>query len=448
MNHLSRRKFLTTLGAATSTALLSNCSSNSANNTAPKTNFPSISKTPEISTVRLGYIPSLEIAPLLVAQAQKLFAKHEMNVQLVPFQTWQGICDRTEIGTNLGTSLEGIDGGHFYSPLPELLTEGLMSRNKRRTPMYVIMRLHTNGGYIVASRRLRPFGIRLQRESFVPLQRVARLFGDAINGAIVKARSNHELWLRYWLASLQMVPQQDIKLLEIPSNELANNVKQNKVDLLSLDRWNTIKLNNINLADPAIAIQEIWQNYPGEIFALRADWVDKYPIATQSIVKAIMEAQIWCDNPDNAKALNTLLALNLTNSSSLINQPVQAFSEIFRNSPNQKLDSKTDSQIDRQGRFPIKYWLSDGISVSYPYKSHDLWFLTEYQRWKMLSNQFETREVIDAVNREDLWKSAARELGIPDTNIPASNSRGTEVFFDGVSFDSQNPEKYLSTVNP
>ena len=458
MDHLSRRKFLTTLGAAASTALLSSCSSNSTANIALKTNYSSISKIPEISTIRLGYIPSIEIAPLLVAQNQKLFAKYGMNVQLLPFQTWQDICDRTEFGTDLGASSEGIDGGHFYSPLPELLTEGLISRDKRKTAMYVLMRLHTNGGYIMASRRLSPFGIRLQRESFAPLQRVAKLFGDSINGAIAKAGSNHDLWLRYWLASMQMVPQQDIKLLEVPLNQLERNVKQNQADLLSLDRWNTIKLNNSNLADPAIAIQEIWQNYPGEIFALRADWADKYPIATQSIIKAIMEAQIWCDNPDNAGALNTLLALNLTDSSSLINQPLQAFSQIFQSSPNQKLDSQLDSQINSQinsrissqnkkqnnFHFPIKYWSSDGISVSYPYKSHDLWFLTEYQRWGMLANNFETREVIDAVNREDLWKSAARDLGIPDTNIPVSNSRGIEVFFDGLSFDPQDPEKYLS----
>lgn len=448
MNYLSRRKFLATWGAATGAALLSNCSSNPASKIPLQTNYPSISKTPEISTIRLGYIPSIEIAPLLVAQAQKLFAKYEMNVQLVPFQTWKNICDRTELGTDLGANLEGIDGGHFYSPLPELLTEGLISRDKRKTAMYTLMRLHTNGGYILASQRLRPFGIKLQRESFAPLQRVAKLFGDSINGAIAQVGSNHELWLRYWLASMNMIPQQDIKLLEIPLDQLERTIRQNQADLLSLDRWTTIKLSNANLADPAITIQEIWRNYPGEIFALRADWADKHPIATQSIIKALMEAQMWCDNPDNAKALNTLLVLSLTNSSSLINQPVQAFSEIFRNSPDQKLNPEIDSQIDRQGSFPIKYWLSDGISVSYPYKSHDLWFLTEYQRWKVLPNNFDTREVIDAVNRDDLWKSAARDLGIPDTNIPVSNSRGMEVFFDGVSFDSQHPERYLSSVKP
>jgi hypothetical protein len=82
------------------------------------------------------------------------------------------------------------------------------------------------------------------------------------------------------------------------------------------------------------------------------------------------------------------------------------------------------------------------VSVSYPYKSHDLWFLTEYQRWNLLPSSFEVKETIDAVNREDLWKKAAAAIGVPDTTIPSSTSRGIETFFDGSNFDPNNPTKF------
>jgi ABC-type nitrate/sulfonate/bicarbonate transport system substrate-binding protein len=36
---------------------------------------------------------------------------------------------------------------------------------------------------------------------------------------------------------------------------------------------------------------EIWKGHPEEYFAMRSDWVDKYPKATKAILKAIMEAQ-------------------------------------------------------------------------------------------------------------------------------------------------------------
>ncbi|MEY3304418.1 MAG: nitrate transporter ATP-binding protein, partial [Cyanobacteriota bacterium] len=54
---------------------------------------------------------------------------------------------------------------------------------------------------------------------------------------------------------------------------------------------------------------------------------------------------------------------------------------------------------------------------------------------------FETKEIIDAVNREDLWKNAAKAIGVPDTNIPISTSRGIETFFDGFKFDPERPIK-------
>ncbi len=431
---LSRRKLLTTFGVAASTLLLNSCTSKPLSNQPFQINsYGTVSDIPEVQSVRLGIIPSIEVAPLLVAQNKKIFAKYGItDVELVPFKSWQEIGDRTEIGTELGANNDGIDGGHFYSPLPELMNEGLI--NNRKTAMYVLMRLHTHGGYIVVSKRLKSFDIQLKHATLSPWQDVAKLFGNPINGAIAETGSNYDLWLRYWLASMQIIPKQNIDILEIPLDQIIPQVKQHKADLLCVDSWRTLKLLEANLAAPAIATGEIWRNHPGEILAMRADWVDKYPIATQALLQAIMEAQIWCDDPANAQELNTLLALSFTNSRNIISEPIKMFSQLFRNSPNGK---KGTLKIDSPNfiNFPIKYWSNDGISVSYPYKSHDLWFLTEYRRWGFLPNDFELKETIDAVNREDLWKYAAKAIGVPDTNIPISTSRGIETFFDGMIFD-------------
>jgi ABC-type nitrate/sulfonate/bicarbonate transport system substrate-binding protein len=446
MNQLSRRKLLTTFGVAASTVLLNNCSSKPlSNNPFQIITRPSASNIPEAQSVRLGFIPSLEVAPLLVAKSKKLFTKYGMtDVQLVPFSSWQEITDHTAMGTELGTNNDGIDGGHFYSPLPEMLNEGLIDRHTRKTAMYVLMRLHTNGGYIVVSNRLKLLGIQLHRATFSPFQDVAKLFGNPIRGAIAETGSNYDLWLRYWLAAMNIIPNQNIDIVAIPLDEVITQVKQNKADLLCLDSWHTIQLIAANLANSAISTRELWQNYPGEILAMRADWVDKFPIATQALIQAVMEAQMWCDDPANAKELNTLLALNFGNSRNLSGEPIKLFSQLFKNNPKQKtavlkVDKSPNSPINT-----IKYWTNDGISISYPYKSHDLWFLTEYQRWGLLPTSFESKETIDAVNREDLWKNAAKAIGIPDTIIPISTSRGTETFFDGVDFDPYNPAKYLS----
>ncbi len=54
--------------------------------------------------------------------------------------------------------------------------------------------------------------------------------------------------------------------------------------------------------------------------------------------------------------------------------------------------------------------------------------------------------MIKKLNREDLWKEAGKELGIPAADIPTSTSRGVEKFFDSVKFDREKPEEYLNSL--
>jgi len=49
-----------------------------------------------------------------------------------------------------------------------------------------------------------------------------------------------------------------------------------------------------------------------------------------------------------------------------------------------------------------------------------------------------------AVNRKDIWRSAARLAGVAAGDMPASTSRGTETFFDGHVFDPAKPADYLA----
>jgi bicarbonate transport system substrate-binding protein len=74
-------------------------------------------------------------------------------------------------------------------------------------------------------------------------------------------------------------------------------------------------------------------------------------------------------------------------------------------------------------------------------------------RWGFLPKYYianggaKAKELIKKVNREDIWKEAAKELGIPATDIPTSTSRGVEeFFFDSVKFDPETPEEYLNSL--
>ncbi|MFL5050299.1 MAG: bicarbonate-binding protein, partial [Xanthobacteraceae bacterium] len=49
--------------------------------------------------------------------------------------------------------------------------------------------------------------------------------------------------------------------------------------------------------------------------------------------------------------------------------------------------------------------------------------------------------------REDLWREAAKGVGIDAKEIPTSTSRGKETFFDGKVFDPEHPAEYLKSLS-
>jgi nitrate/nitrite transport system substrate-binding protein len=92
--------------------------------------------------------------------------------------------------------------------------------------------------------------------------------------------------------------------------------------------------------------------------------------------------------------------------------------------------------------YKMLFWDSN---ASFPYKSHDKWFVTEDMRWGYLPANTDIDALVNKVNRADLWKEAATAIG-QQAAIPASDSRGKETFFDGVVFDPENPKAYLDSL--
>ena len=78
--------------------------------------------------------------------------------------------------------------------------------------------------------------------------------------------------------------------------------------------------------------------------------------------------------------------------------------------------------------------------ASYPFKSHDLWFITESVRWGFLPKETlaNAKALIDKVNREDIWKEAAKEAGIAQPNyIEAIELQGEQIL--GVRIQQYKP---------
>ncbi|MFO0213501.1 MAG: CmpA/NrtA family ABC transporter substrate-binding protein [Pseudanabaena sp.] len=436
MSKFSRRKFLATAGLSTASAIALNACTGGGE--APKTDTKtttaaskspeskvSAADAPEVTKAKLGFIALTDAAPLSIAKEKGLFAKYGMkDVEVLKQASWGTTRDNIALGSDAG----GIDGAHILTPMPYLLTEGKIT-NGKKVPMYILARLNTNGQGISIANEFKELKIALKSDSLKESFAKIKSGGKDVKCAVTFPGGTHDLWMRYWLAANGVDPDKDVSTIVVPPPQMVANMKAGNMQAFCVgEPWNA-RLVAQNSGYSALVTGELWKDHPEKAFSLRADWVDKNPKAAKALLMAVLEAQIWCEKPENKEEMCKIVGAD-----KWFKVPAP---EILGRQQG-KIDYGDGRTVDNPD-ISMKFWKD---AASYPFKSHDLWFVTEDMRWGYFDADTDAKKLVDKVNREDLWKEAAKAIG-EEAAIPKSTSRGIETFFDGVKFDPENPSEYL-----
>jgi nitrate/nitrite transport system substrate-binding protein len=432
VNQLSRRKFILTAGATAIVGLgLKSCTTNSGQLTPIKAANVNAGGGIETTKARIGFIGQTDAAPLVIAKVKELFAKHGVpDVELVKQPSWGVTRDNLQIGSAGG----GLDGAMVLSPMPYHMSMGTITVNNKKLPMYVVARLNTGGQGISVGKLYQDANVGLDASKLKARVDRERAAGNYLRFAHTFKGGNSDLMLRYWLAAGGIDPNQDVISLVVPGSQLVPNIRVNNIDGFCVgDPWH-VRLINQKLGYTAFVTNELWQDHPEKALTFRSDWVDRHPNTTKAIVKGLMEAQQWCDQPENRLNMAKVMS-----DPEWAKVPVKDIQDRLTG----RIDYGNNRPITEQSPNIMRYWDNH---ASYPFKSHDLWFLTENMRWGQISPNTDTKQIINRVNREDIWRAAAKELNLAADLIPTSTSRGVETFFDGVKFDPANPKAYLNSL--
>ena len=384
---------------------------------------------PETNTVTLGFIALTDSSPLIIAKEKGFFAKYGMpDVKLAKQASWGTTRDNMELGGSRG----GIDGAHILTPMPYLFSAGKVTKNGK-LPMNILARLNTNGQGISVAKSYQSLGVGLDSSKMKAVFAKMRQNGGDPKVAMTFPGGTHDLWLRYWLAAGGIDPDKDVSTIVVPPPQMVANMKVKTMEAFCVgEPWNA-QLVNQGIGYSALTTGELWHDHPEKSLGVRADWVQRNPRAAHALTAAVIEAQRWCDTPGNRKELCEIISRR----------------EYFK-VPVEDILSRTSGSIDygngkKVENFPylMKFW---DDSASYPFQSHDSWFLTEDIRWGYLPSDTDIGGLVKAVNREDIWRDAAKAAGVKDAEIPKSTSRGVEKLFDGKIFDPANPKAYLASL--
>lgn len=171
---------------------------------------------------------------------------------------------------------------------------------------------------------------------------------------------------------------------------------------------------------------EIWPGHPEKVLGLREDWVERYPQTHIALVKALLMACEYCDDPKNRLEVAEILA-----------KPDYIGADLKYIKPGFVTDYVTGRNVPDQPHMNFHQFHIDRANA--PGRAEGLWILTQMARWGMTPFPKNWVEVLERVRRLDLYSEATRQLGWPDQEPGLS----AFTLFDGVTFDPNHPLEYL-----
>lgn len=368
---------------------------------------------PEQTTVRVGFIPLTDCAPLVIA-ALKGFDK-KYGITLVPTKeaSWAAVRDKLVSGE--------LDAAHVLYGLLYGLELGIAGKTQS---MANLMTLNQNGQGITLSTDLQDKGI-------TDGDSLKKMIGQSAPGTYTFAHTfptgTHAMWLYYWLASAGINPFTDIRTVVVPPPQMVMNMRiGNMVGFCVGEPWNARAIND-RIGFTAATSQSVWPDHPEKILGTRRAWVDQHPHTARALVCAVMEAARWIDaSDDNRRETARILSRRA-----------------WLNTKEQYLTGRMLGDYDNgagtrwQDAHAIRFF-NEG-QVSYPWHSDGMWFLTQFRRWGLLKSAPDYAAIAGRINRIDIWKDAATAIG--GITPPAQTMR-TSTLMDGTRWDGTDPEQY------
>ena len=370
---------------------------------------------PEQDTVRIGFIPLTDCAPVVIAALKGFDKKHGITIVPTKEASWAAVRDKLTSGE--------LDAAHALYGMIYGLQLGVAGPQH---DMANLMTLNNNGQAITLSSQLKAQGV---TDAASLKQAVTAQPKGAFTFAHTFPTSTHAMWLYYWLASAGIHPFDDVRTLVVPPPQMVMNMKIGNMSGFCVgEPWNQRAISD-NIGFTAATSQQIWPDHPEKILATRAEWVKSNPNSARALTAAVLEAARWIDaSDDNRRETAAVLAQR-----AWINTKVETLEgRMLGQYQNGLGKSWQDAHAMR--------FFGDG-AVSFPWLSDGMWFLTQMKRWGMLSADPDYLAVARQINRIDIYKQAASAVG--NVALPPGELRSSTLM-DGKVWDGSDPAAYAA----
>jgi NitT/TauT family transport system ATP-binding protein len=389
-----------------------------------------------MAAIRIGFIPLVDCAPLVVLQELGFARDEGLRIELHREISWSNIRDKLAVGI--------YEASHLLAPMALAANYGISGPRVDIVAPYV---LNLNGDVLCASTTL------LQRCEGLGADDRGRLIAavrratpeDPVVFGVPFFFSTHHYLLRYWLASSGVDPDRSVRIAVVPPPLMLDALRNQVIDAFLVgEPWGSTAV-DAGLASIVLPGTAIWSAAPEKVLGLQRGWAEANGEALQALLRALYRASVWASDPVNLTTLSELLSRR-----DYLDLPP----ELIERSLTGGLTMTPRGVQAREDRFLIFH---EG-AATFPWRSQAIWFYVQMKRWGHIQDSGSGHQVALKTFDPALYRKALEPLGVelPGANaklegalpqrVPAASNRGRlflgpDLFCDGVTFD---PDAYLT----
>jgi nitrate/nitrite transport system substrate-binding protein len=374
------------------------------------------SDAPEKKTLRVGFIPLTDCAPVVMAAVKKFDEKYGITIIPSKESSWASVRDKLLSGE--------LDAAHVLYGMVYGLQLGVSGPQRE---MAVLMTLNNNGQAITLSNQLKAAGV-------TDGASLKKVITASPQGTYTFAQTfpsgTHAMWLYYWLANAGIDPFADVRNVVVPPPQMVVNMKIGNMSGYCVgEPWNQRAILD-GIGFTAATSQQIWPDHPEKVLGTTSSWVSANGNAARALTAAVLEASRWIDASDeNRRETAKTIAAR-----AYINTAVETIE-------GRMLGHYQDGLGKTWQDAHAMRFFNDG-AVSYPWLSDGIWFLTQQKRWGLLKSDPDYLAVARQINRSELYTQAATAVG--GISVPTSPMRSSTLI-DGKVWDGSDPAAYANS---
>lgn len=343
--------------------------------------------------LRIGFIPLVDAAALIVAADKGFCAAEELDVELVREISWANVRDKFNIGL--------FDAAHLLAPLAVASSLGI---GHVKVPVISGFGLGVNGNAITVSPDLHAAIVTMAdgdvADPLVSGRALARVVAERrakgqepLTFGMTFPFSSHNYDLRFWMGAGGVDPDEDVRLVVLPPPFMVESLASKHLDGFCVGApWNSVAI-DLGIGTILHFTSELFQRAAEKMLTVRANWAAQHPDVLKALIRAHARAADYIEDVANRDEVCALLTAP---------GRIEVAPELIRRT----LDGRLKVAADGKLRSSDRYLLVGREAAARPDPVQGAWNYAQMVRWGQAPLSADLLAAAKAVFRPDLYDAA------------------------------------------